>query len=133
MVYGGHERLWVDISKKTAKERVNLAIVRIKEETDFLDNSIIKFVEVLNELEFIDEKVYERIKYGTDDIKKIVMIRNGISSTLSSLLLEKYMKFVHVDVTSNTVKIKPDIVRAMQEQGENRVLVFEVRFNTSAE
>lgn len=129
----GHKELWVDISTKTTKELINLAIVRIKEETDFLDNMIIKYVEVLNELELVDEKVYERIKYGTNDARKIIMIRNGISNALSSLLLEKYMQYVFVDVASNTVKIGPDILRDMQEQGENRVLVFEVSFNIASE
>jgi len=40
---------WTDIRTKNSKERTNLAIVRIKEEQDFLDNFILKFVEILND------------------------------------------------------------------------------------
>jgi hypothetical protein len=127
----GHRELWVDISAKNIKERVNLSIVRIKEEQDFVDNIIIKYVEVLYELNLVDETLYLKIKYGTDDNRKIIMIKNGISSTLASLLIKKYMKFVSIDIETNQVKIASGIIENMRMNGENRVLIFEVGFNTN--
>lgn len=126
---GYNKMLWVDISEKSIKQRVNLAIVRIKEEQDFLDNTIIKFLEVLYELELVDEQMYLKIKYGTEDVKKITMIKSGISSTLSSLLLDKYLSYVSVNIETNVIEIKSDIIQAMRLNGENNVLIFEVGFN----
>jgi len=126
----GYRPLWVDINTKTNKERVNLSIVRIKEEQDFVDNIIIKYIEVLYELNLVDESLYLKIKYGTDDKRRIVMIKNGISNTLSSLLMKKYTKFITIDIESNTVVIDQKIIPRMRENGENQVLIFEVSFNT---
>jgi len=124
----GHRTLWVNISEKSQQERVNLAIVRIKEEQDFLDNTIITFVEILYDLELVDEDMYLKIKYGTADPRKIVLIRHGISNTLSSLLLRKYPTFISIDVKANVVTINPGIIQEMQDNAENSVLIFEVGF-----
>ena len=43
-----YKKYWVDITAKSPAERVNLAIVRLKEEYDFIDNEIVKYVEILN-------------------------------------------------------------------------------------
>lgn len=124
----GHTPLWVKISEKSSQERVNLAIVRIKEEQDFLDNTIIKFVEILYDMELIEESMYLKIKYGTDDPRRIVLIRNGISNTLSSLLLRKYSIFLSINVDVNSLVIDSGIIQEMKNNGENSVLVFEVGF-----
>ena len=121
---------WVNIDKKTNKERVNLAIVRIKEEQDFLDNQIMKFVEVLNDLEMLDEDFYRKIKYGTTDEDKITMMKNGLSAGLSSVLLERYRSYVDVDAVENTVNLSSEIKSAMEENKESKILIFEAGFNT---
>ena len=46
---------------KTKAQIVNLAIVRIKEEQDFIDNNLIKFVEVLYDLDLIEPNFYSQI------------------------------------------------------------------------
>lgn len=64
---------------KTKAQIVNLAIVRIKEEQDFIDNNLIKFVEVLYDLDLIEPNFYSQIKYGTNDENTICLIKNGLS------------------------------------------------------
>ena len=50
------------------KQRIRVAaIVRIKEEQDFIDNNLIKYVEVLYDLGLIEDKFYAQIKYGTEE------------------------------------------------------------------
>ncbi|WOJ98180.1 DEAD/DEAH box helicase [Congregibacter brevis] len=128
---GSHRERWVDVSEKSGKEKVNLAIVRIKEEQDFLDNQIMKFVEVLNDLELLDEKFYKKIKYGTEDEQKITMMKNGFSSGLASLLLEKYGAYLTIDPKANTVDLRDSVRSVMQVNDENRIYVFEASFFTS--
>ncbi len=67
---GGHRKLWIDLREKNWSAKVNLAIIRIKEEQDFIDNTIVKFIEILNDLELIESDIYKMIKYGTSDGKK---------------------------------------------------------------
>jgi len=121
---------WVDVSEKTGKERVNLAIVRIKEEQDFLDNNILKFVEVLNDMELLEEDFYTKIKYGTTNKQKITMIKNGFSAGLSSLLIEKYSSFLKIDIEANTVELIQGVEELMTQNGENSIYTFEAGFYT---
>lgn len=128
---GSFRESWVDISNQTGKQRVNLAIVRIKEEQDFLDNKIMKFVEILNDMELLEDELYTRIKYGTTNEGKITMMKNGFSAGLASLFLEKYTEYLIIDVQANTVDLKETVVSAMTDNGENRIHVFEADFFTS--
>lgn len=125
---GGVRPLWTDISNKTDEELINLAIVRIKEEQDFLDNVLIKYVEVLNDLELLVEELYMMIKYGTDDPQIITCTRNGISLSLAKLLVEKYNKYIHVDIHNDTLSFDENVIKKMQEVGENEVMITELGF-----
>lgn len=125
--YANH---WIDISEKSGKERVNLAIVRIKEEQDFLDNHILKFVEVLNDMNLLEEDFYTRIKYGTINKQKITMMKNGFSAGLSSLLIAKYSNFLEIDIEANTVELNFAVEKAMTQNGENSIYAFEAGFYT---
>ena len=81
---------------KSQTEIVNLAIVRIKEEQDFIDNNLIKFVEVLYDLDLLEPNFYSQIKYGTNDENTICLIKNGLSLSAATLLIKilKYKKQV---------------------------------------
>lgn len=124
--------MWVDISEKDNVERVNLAIVKIKEEQEFIDNSIMKFIEVLNDLNLIEKKTYLKLKYGTTNQRKILFLQNGLSSSLSTLLnSNKYQNFVAVDDISGEIKISKKIVDEMILNSENEILIFEMKFNVA--
>lgn len=120
--------LWTDISKKTEEQLINLAIVRIKEEQDFLDNVLLKYIEVLNDLELLEESLYLRIKYGTDDKKIITCTRNGISLSLAKQIVENYMDYVEIDVLNDTVSFREGMVEAMRQAGENEIMICELLF-----
>lgn len=125
----GFRPLWTDITKKNTKERVNLAIVRIKEEQDFLDNVFIKYIEVLNDLDLIDSDFYDQIKYGTKDKPKIILMKNGFSLLATNLLVNDYKEFLIVDLDSETVEIQPSIVLELEKNNENEILIFETKYN----
>ena len=118
---GGHRPLWVDIREKSEVEKVNLAILRIKEEQDFVENKIVKFIEVLNDLELIEEDIYRKIKYGTSDTVAIIMIKNGYSNSLAKLLLSKYPDYLEVNTEKNMVTTNPSIISQMERNKENHI------------
>lgn len=126
---GGHREYWTDITEKNEYEKVNLAIVRLKEEYDFIDNEIVKYIEVLYSLELIEESLYLKIKYGTDDKTKIALLNCGISSILSKLLQEKYANMFEADIDNSTVIFSENLVSEMLKNNENGILISEVKMN----
>ncbi|MCB2356412.1 DEAD/DEAH box helicase [Clostridium estertheticum] len=125
----GFRDLWTDIKRKTKSQRINLAIVRIKDEQDFLDNTLIKYIEVLNDLDFIEKDFYEKIKYGTSDEFKISLIKNGFSRGLANLIIDNYSSFIKFESKLNTVNIKSEIIDCMIDNNENEVLIIEAKYN----
>lgn len=126
---GGHKEYWTDITEKNEYEKVNLAIVRLKEEYDFIDNELVKYIEILYSLELIEESLYLKIKYGTDDKAKIALLNCGISSILSKLLQEKYADMFKADADNSTVIFSENLVSEMLKNNENGILISEVKMN----
>lgn len=124
----GQIPLWTDLADKTEMQMVNLAIVRIKEEQDFLDNIVIKYVEVLNDMELLEENLYLNIKYGTNDKRIITCTKNGISLSLAKIIVEKYMDYIQVDIENDTLQFRDGIVAAMEESKENEILICELQY-----
>lgn len=119
---------WVDMSTKSKKEKINLAIVRIKEEEDFFDYHIFRFVEVMNGVEAVDPDFYKTIKYGTTNDTKIKMIKDGFSRGLSDLILSKYPDRIRVD-QDGEITIDPKLVAAMRSNEESDLIIFEAQMN----
>lgn len=118
---------WVRVREKTQPQLTNLAIVRVKEEQDYVDNTLIKLVEVLRELDLLDASFYNRVKYGTDDEKTICLIKNGLSSSAASLLLKKYRDYLTIDVAESRVVCDIEsLVKAMEKNRENQIVIDEV-------
>ena len=124
---------WTNISSKTQSEKINLAMVRLKDEYDFIDNEIIKYIEILNTLGLIDNELYLKIKYGTSDNEKIALLNCGISNTLSSILFEKYKNLYNIDASSNVVTFDNSLINTMRENGENGILISEILLNSPTE
>lgn len=129
----GFREFWTDISQKTHAEKVNMAIVRIKEEQDFIDNAIMKFVEVLHDVNLVEKTLYLRLKYGTDNPLQISLIKNGISLSLAKLLIDKYQHLVSINTVSDTMKISALLIDAMSRNRENDILIYEARSNIFSE
>lgn len=124
----GVKKLWINIKYKSNSEKINLAVVRIKDEQDFLDNTIIKYIEVLHDIRLIDEALYLKIKYGTDDKRKIILVKNGISLGLSNLLIDNYMKYVKFDLVKDTVILQRDLIDKMFNNQENEIMISEANY-----
>lgn len=102
-----------------------MAIVRIKEEQDFIDNHILKYVELLNDLEKLDGDLYLKIKYGTTDPEKIRLMNCGVNSILAGKIIDSYSEFVEVLPDTGVIKFRPELIESMRKNGENEILVFE--------
>lgn len=109
-----HRPLYTIPSSKTLNEKINLAIVRIKEEMDFFDHVVFRFIEILNDLNMMDEGFYKSAKYGTTDNRVILLIRNGLSKGVAELLLRSYAPYVKFEGADEVV-ISTEIHRRLRE------------------
>lgn len=123
--------LHINILTKTPVERINIAILRIKEEQDFVDNFLIKYVEVLNELNLVCSNFYNAIKYGSTDPVKICLLKNGFSIELTECLTqEKYLPYLNLNIPNNEIlEINKDIRKLMEQEHENPILDFELQYH----
>lgn len=122
----GHRELYIDLSTKTPSQKINIAIIRIKEEQDFVDYQLMPYIEILNDLELIEPNFYDRIKYGTDDETMIKMLKEGFSIELAKTIKNgNYSEYVDM---SNTLKVNHGIIQKMKENKENEILIFEIQY-----
>lgn len=112
---------------KNRTQVVNLAIVRIKEEQDFIDNTLIKYVEVLHDLDLIEDGFYAQIKYGTDDERTICLIKNGLSLSSAMLLIKKYGDHIQIDIPASTVVYGENLVAEMIKAEEKQIQIYEIQ------
>lgn len=125
----GYRPLWVDISTKSRIQLINIAIVRIKEEQDFLENVLMKFIEALYDLELIESKIYSLIKYGTENESLITIIKNGIGLQTARLILKQYNQYININNIDNTIFINKSIIDVMKGNNENEIIIYEVMCN----
>jgi hypothetical protein len=119
---------WVDFAKKTEAERNNLAIVKIQDEYDFIETYISKFLELYYDLGLLSEKLYSELKYGTDDIFEIELIKAGFNNRLANRLLSEYSEYVVLeDDDVRKLVFHEDLISEMEKNEENAVVVFETR------
>ncbi|WP_323587517.1 DEAD/DEAH box helicase family protein [Aliarcobacter butzleri] len=123
---GGFRELYIDLSKKTPSDKINIAILRIKEEQDFIDFNLMPYVEILNDLNLIESSFYDKIKYGTSDTKMIKLLKEGFSIELAKViktgLYDHYVNF------ENDLIVNSNIIQAMEENDENEILKFEIQY-----
>lgn len=129
MVGTAFRKLWTDIRLRTPVERINIAIVRIKEEQDFIENNLMKFLEAINDLELIDETLYYQLKYGTTNMKIVTLIKNGFGFQTAKLIVRKYIQYVTINIDEGTIFISDEIIEVMKQDKVNDIIIYEVSGN----
>lgn len=121
----GHQRLYVNMQEKSDVQRINLAIAKIKEEQEFIDFNILKYLEILTELSLVEEHFYDQIKYGTSNKEIICMLKNGFSMELAKVLTTSYGQNLEFDLNQDTVRYGSVLIDQMRQNEENDILIFE--------
>lgn len=117
------KKVWIR-KNKPDKELYNLAIVKIKLEEDFISFNITPYVEVLHQVNqnIIDEKLYNLIKYKTDNKYEISLMQEGMSIYLAKKLSdEKYKRYI--SFTDEGLEINQELMRIFNE---NDILKYEL-------
>lgn len=75
-------KVYVKLETKSDKELLNLAIVKIKIEDDFINYKINGFLQAMLKLKLITEEEYNEIVYGTNDVQKLNLMKKGLTYSL---------------------------------------------------
>lgn len=122
--------LYVDLRKKNNSQRINLAILKIKEEQDFVEFNLIKYIDILAELEFIELSFYDRIKYGSSDKRIITLLKNGFSIELAKCITKpEYFSLISINSDLDEIIIQNQLINEMELNEENNILIFEIKFH----
>lgn len=98
------KKVYVDITKKSKKELINLLIIKHSIEQQFVTYTLNKFIQLLFERKMIDKKTYNFIMYGCIDDFEVKYIQIGIplniiyllkkDDQLKNIIQDKYNNFV---------------------------------------
>lgn len=124
--------LYVDLREKNNTQRINLAILKIKEEQDFVEFNLLKYIDILAELDLVDLEFYDRIRYGSADKRIITLLKNGFSIELAKCVTKtEYSNFISINPDSDEIIIQRQLIIEMELNAENSILLFEIRFHIS--
>ncbi|MGR6898703.1 DEAD/DEAH box helicase [Rummeliibacillus sp. BSL5] len=99
-----NKEVYVDLATKSDAELINLAIIKLKLEDDFINYKLNRLIVVLFELNLISEEEYNNSLYGTNDKNKIDLIKTGLSFNLiTKLKNDDQLKNITLDENNNLV------------------------------
>lgn len=124
-----HKKLYVNLNEKNDTDKINLAIVRIKEELDFIDYNLFKYIEIINELWLIDELFYKKIKYWTSEQKEISLFEEWLSPELCNIITkEPYSQFIKYSDNDLFIWFDNKIYQLLIDNNINWILINELKY-----
>jgi superfamily II DNA or RNA helicase len=84
----GYNQIYIDLRSKSESQLINLAVVKLKMEEDFVSFKLNKFIVMLYDYKLIDLDDYNLYIYGTTDEQKIALTKYGLNISLISRLSE---------------------------------------------
>ncbi|WP_440886080.1 DEAD/DEAH box helicase family protein [Vibrio campbellii] len=116
--------LYLDLSTKTSKEMANIALVKIKIESDFVSYELNDYVNVLFDLGLINESEYDLYIYGTDNKSNSEFVKLGISGSLINKL-DKDGQITNLYINEfGIVECKPEFLEYLSKQDD--LIQFEI-------
>lgn len=90
--------VYINLANKSPKEIANLALVKIKIESDFVSFRLNEYVKFLFEAHLINEQEYNQFIYGVFDKPSSKLGRLGLSgSLLNKLKRDKQLENIHIN------------------------------------
>ena len=100
------KKMWT-INNHNLKKLYNICVIKVKVEEDFLSFKLLPYIEALEDINdtIIDKNLYNLIKYRTNDLFEIELIKEGFSIYLARALnnenYKKYISFSDLGVSIN--------------------------------
>ena len=95
-------KVYVDLKDKNKQQMANLAIVKQKMEEDFISYKLHMFFQLMYDYSIISEENYNFILYGTNDAKKLGLVKFGLTINIINRLEEDdQLKNIFIDKYNN--------------------------------
>ncbi|MFV8352195.1 hypothetical protein [Flavobacterium sp. XS2P14] len=118
-------KVYIDLSDEKS-DLINLAIVKLKIEEDFVGYKLTQLISFLNDFNIIPKEYYQQIVYGTTDESVINLVRFGLSvSTISELRKDNQISNVELDGNGN-LKAKDKNVFKKYLEAKSELFKFEI-------
>lgn len=78
----GDNKVYVNLATKNNKELINLAIIKQKQEDDFVSFKLFMFFQLMLDYEQLSESEYEQIIYGSTNKRDIQLVKQGMPINL---------------------------------------------------
>ena len=99
-----YRNVYLDLSRKTSRQLVNIAIVKQKMEEDFVSFKLRMFFQLMLDYSILSDDEYYEILYGTTDRKKIYLVKTGLTINLINRLeKDDQLKNITFDSNGNLV------------------------------
>ncbi len=85
---GGKNKIYIDLSGQNESKLINLAIVKLKMEENFVSFKLNKFIIMLYDFDLITKEEYNLYIYGTTDESRIELTKFGLSISLINRLAD---------------------------------------------
>lgn len=101
---GGNNKIYVNLHGQSDEKLINLAIVKLKMEEDFVSFKLNKFIVMLFDYDLISKNDYNLYIYGTTDENKIALTKYGLNiSLISRLAKDQQLHNLSFDKFNNLV------------------------------
>lgn len=116
--------VYVNLSRKTDVQLVNLAIVKLKIEEDFVGFKLNKLIVFLYDFKLITEDYYFNYVYGTTDLNIINLVRFGLNvNIVKKLQTDNQIINLSVDLNGN---LKSNEEFLIYKDSQNELFKFEL-------
>lgn len=118
------KKFYINLGGKSYKELVNIALVKIKIESDFVSYQLNEYVKFLMDLNLIDEREYNFFIYGSEEKSTSKLGRIGLSGTLINKL-KRDNQLVNVRISElGRIEVNDNFLTYLE--GQDDLIKFEV-------
>lgn len=122
---GSGSRNYIDISTKSNKELVNIALIKIKIEGDYVSYTLNQYVSLLRDMNLVSEDQYNLFIYGTSKKRNTDFTKLGLSGSLINRL-ESDKQLQNIEISDlGHVKANSEFKKYLEKQDD--LMQFEVR------
>ena len=110
----GNNKVYINLNDYNKLELINIAIVKVKMENDFISYKVSSFLMFLKDVNLIDDEEFNLFIYGTNDTKKIDLLKIGLNvgliksleeeGLLDSLTVDEYGNIITDDILKEHIK-----------------------------
>lgn len=99
-----NNNVYIDVRTKNYSEIINLSIVKIKLEEDFISFTLNKFFQLMLDYELISQQLYNELVYGTNDPLILSLSKLGLSlNIINKLRKDEQLSNISINEFGNLV------------------------------